>query len=191
MQTYQLIALAMLLGSIPFRTLAKLHRKRQGLEARPRPLEPMFLLVGVLDAVKVALPVYLAARGFASGGTSLLVVWVVALVGILSDMFPYWLMFKPQGSGMAPVAGLVFGLNPAAGAAALAVYASALIASDKLSLAAIAAAVSAPVWLKVFHSPMAFLWIGLVGFAYVMMVHSANIARIIDGSEPGWYKDTK
>lgn len=179
---WQLAALAMLLGSIPFKELAAYYRKRRGIE--PRTIDPAGILAGALDIAKVFLPVHLAVnRGFAP--------WLVAVIGaigVLSDIFPYWLVFKPRGKGLAAALGVLFGLNPWAGMGALVVWLSALLLLDTLSLAAIIAAISAPVWLLVFGQPMASVWVGLVGCVYVIIAHSSAIARLIEGVEPRWYR---
>ncbi len=182
---WQLVALAMLLGSIPFKSLAAAYRKRYALA--PRPIDFAGILAGALDIAKVWLPVHIAVnRGFAP--------WLVAgigVIGVLSDIFPYWLVFKPRGKGLAAALGAVFGLNPLAGLGALMVWLGVLLVSDRPALAAIVAAISAPVWLSVFGSPMVYVWLGLAGCVYVIIAHSSAIARLIDGSEPGWYRGDK
>jgi len=182
---WQLVALAMLLGSIPFKTLAAVYRERRGIEARP--VDPTAILACALDIAKVFIPVHLAlGRRFP--------VWLVAVIGIigvLGDIFPYWLVFKRQGKGVAAALGVLFGLNPWAGLGALAIWLGALLAFDRLSVAAIIAAISAPVWLLVFGEPMVYVWIALTGCVYVIIAHSSAIAGLIAGTEPRWYGGDK
>ncbi len=175
MNTGQIFALAMLLGSIPVKRIFVKQAQLSDIE---------LALIGALNAVKVGLPVFLAAN-FLSPKIAIL----ACIIGVLSSCFPYWLMFKPQGKGFAELLGAVIGLNPLAGICALAVWAGVLLVFDRYSIATISVAVVTPILLKVFHAPIGYIGLAIIVCAYVIIAHSANITRLIDGSEPHWKRN--
>ncbi|MEN6358416.1 MAG: glycerol-3-phosphate acyltransferase [Armatimonadota bacterium] len=167
MKSIQLLALAVLLGSIPFNRFIPAKAARG-------------LLVPSLNVIKGFVPMYFAAASLDS-------YFFIALAGILvmlSHSFPYWLMFKYNGRAIAVALGVLFGVNITAGVFVLAIYVISLLAFNRLSLAAIIAGISAPVTLKIVGAPTAFIWFGLAGCAYVMISHYGSIAHLIDGTEP-------
>lgn len=167
MKSIQLLALAVLLGSIPFYRFVPAKAARG-------------LLVPALNAIKGFIPMYFAVKSL----DSYLLIALVGILVILSNAFPYWLMFKYNGTSMAVALGLLFGVNLAAGVIVLVIYLVSLQTLNRLSAAAITAGISAPVVLKILGTHTAFIWLGLMGCAYVMISHSGNIAHLIDGTEP-------
>lgn len=114
MKLAQMLALAMLLGSIPFGYIALYLRKPgeardsgASLESISRAVgEPGLVVVIILNIVKGFVPVYLAKGGLSSA-------WIAALVGVvavLSHCFPYWFMFRRSGSGGSVAVGVILGL---------------------------------------------------------------------------------
>lgn len=127
-----MLALAMLLGSIPFGHIAV--RLRSPGRARdnadgtadgpghscPRPSGPRpdldairrsvgwpgLALVVALNVVKGFVPVFLTMGALHSIPIALL----VGAIAVLSHCFPYWLMFRPMGKGGSVVVGAALGL---------------------------------------------------------------------------------
>lgn len=184
MQKIQLIALAMLLGSLPFRSIVVQQRKRSGIEPDERPIDLALVFTGILDVIKVFLPVYIAARFL----DSTYLMGLVGLIGFLSSCFPYWLMFKPQGKGLGALLGILLGMNPVAGACAVVIWLVALFVLDWLSAAAIMTGICTPFLLKIFHAPVEYIIFSVAGCIYIIIAHSSSIPRLIDGSEPRWYR---
>lgn len=174
MKIAQMLALAMLLGSIPWGRLAANARGRT---KTGDPGAGWNGLIALLDALKGFLPVYLAA------GAPEARAWVAAAgaVAMLSHSFPYWFMFRPMGRGTAVGFGAVFALSPAAGACVLAMWAVVLAAARRPVLANAAGAVAAPVALRMFGQPLADVCFGLFACAYVLIAHSRQMARLIGG----------
>lgn len=110
----QMLALAMLLGSIPFGYLAVHFRSPGsardsgcGIEAIRRAVgTPGLVGVVALNVGKGFVPVYLTMAALHSIPIALL----AGAVAVLSHCFPYWLMFRPMGKGGSVAAGVVLGL---------------------------------------------------------------------------------
>ena len=127
-----MLALAMLLGSIPFGHIAaRLRapgRARDNADRRghscPRPSgsaecprpdlntirrsvgRPGLALVVALNAAKGFVPVWLAKGALGSEWLACL----VGLVAVASHCFPYWLMFRPSGKGGSVALGVLLAL---------------------------------------------------------------------------------
>jgi glycerol-3-phosphate acyltransferase PlsY len=114
MKIAQMLALAMLLGSIPFGHIAVRLRAPGlardagiGLDTIRRSAGlPGLALVVALNVAKGFVPVYLARSAIAS----LPVIALVGLVAVLSHCFSYWLMFRPSGRGGSVALGALLGL---------------------------------------------------------------------------------
>ena len=103
------MALAMLLGSIPFRDLAVYLAGRAGkreTDGKPTLGAPILAVVWLLEAARGFVPVY-AAKG--SLGSELLVL-LVGVIAVVSACFPYWLMFKPRSNGLITGLGVIAAL---------------------------------------------------------------------------------
>lgn len=174
----------MLLGSLPFRSIVVQQRKRSGIEPGERSIDLALIFAGVFDVVKVFLPVFIAGRCLESR----YLIGLIGLIGFLSSCFPYWLMFKPQGKGLGALLGILLGLSPAAGACTLVIWLLALLVLDWISAAAVMAGICAPFLLKIFHAPTQYIVFSVIGCIYILLAHSTSIPRLIDGSEPRWYR---
>lgn len=188
MKIAQMLALAMLLGSIPFKQIAvslAFHRfsrehRHEYLEKK-RSLSSIWIVsVLILSAMKGFIPVWFAR----CGTDTFYVVVLTCIITMLSHCFPYWLMFKYNDSGMPVILGMLTAINLPAGLCVLGIWLLALLAFNRLSAAAMAAAIWAPIWLKVFNAPMNYIWLSLLGCAYVIFAHSSNLAKLADGTEP-------
>ncbi len=181
-------ALAYLVGSIPFglilTRLAGLGDVRQigsgnigatnVLRTGRKGLAAATLL---LDAGKGALAVA-AAQGFGGDFAA-----VAALAAVLGHLFPVWLRFK-GGKGVATSAGVLLAYNPPAAFAIIATWLVVALLSRYSSLAALTAAILAPLWAWLF-GPHATLPIAVVGIIALLVVmrHADNIGRLMRGAE--------
>ena len=130
------------------------------------------------DAAKGYIPVVLASEYF---GIQIFPV-MAALGAFLGHLFPIWLKFK-GGKGVATFIGIALAFSVPI---ALLICASWMVmarASRYSSLAALFAAVLAPVYF-LFHGDT--LWAALMALLAMLIFisHRANIARLIRGKEP-------
>lgn len=195
---WRLIALAYLIGSVPFAVLVS---RAMGL-ADPRTFgsgnpgatnvlrsgnKTAAALTLLGDAAKGWLALWMARE---LGGQELQE-WTYAGVLIavfLGHLFPVFLKFK-GGKGVATALGIVFGLSPWLGLATAATWLIVAVFFRYSSLAALSAAVFAPLYYALGNGV---LWTTqwLVFGALVLMVlglfarHHANIKRLIQGNEP-------
>jgi glycerol-3-phosphate acyltransferase PlsY len=187
---------AYLIGSIPFgMLLAKLFggvdvRKAGSGNigatnvARVAGLLPGILTL-VLDGVKGAAAVWLAAR-FAN--ESALWMTVAGLSALLGHCFPVWLRFR-GGKGVATAAGMFLALCWPAALGAIGVFILVVLFSRFVSLGSVSAAAAMPLLIYLLwaphHAPPPAITFG--AFAAAMLVvykHDANIQRLVEGREP-------
>jgi acyl phosphate:glycerol-3-phosphate acyltransferase len=189
MQTVLAVLAAYLLGSVPF---AMISAKLFGL-ADPRTYgsgnpgatnvlrsgnkkAALFTLIG--DALKGWVAVFLAQHyGL---GTS--AIGLVALAVFLGHLYPVFLKFK-GGKGVATAAGVLLALDPALGLAVLGTWLFVAFTSRYSSLAAILAAILAPVYCALFNgAEHPTIIVGIIGMALVGK-HWQNIQRLLAGQE--------
>ncbi|MFO0831265.1 MAG: glycerol-3-phosphate 1-O-acyltransferase PlsY [Phycisphaerales bacterium] len=211
-----LLAGSFLSGSIPFSLLIGLS---QGVDIRKvgsgnvgatnlgRALGRKFFYAGfAMDMLKGLIAAAVAGAllhtiGHVTAPLVPTLVWVgCALAAILGHVFSPWIGFK-GGKGVATGLGVLLALYPAMtipGAAALAVFLAALAASRIVSLSAMVASCTVPVWTvaTVLYfarrdgddgiPPGAWLFVGfsLALPAIVLTTHRANIQRLRAGTEP-------
>ncbi len=181
---------AYLLGSIPFAVLVS---KAFGL-ADPRsygsknPGAPNVLRSGnkwaaVLtllgDAAKGWLAVFVAQKT----GQTPLVIGLVALAVFFGHLFPVFLKFK-GGKGVATAAGVILALDPWLFLIVIATWLFMAVVFRYSSLAAVVAAVVAPVATALIHGSSGGLVavIGVLAFA-LLCKHWPNIQRLLAGQE--------
>lgn len=130
------------------------------------------------DVLKGLAPV-LVARGLGLSDEWIALVAVVAFVG---HLYPLWHGFK-GGKGVATCLGVLLGLNWVAGFGALAVWLVMAWAGRISSLAALTAALAAPmlVWWTTQSFPFGLA--ALTMSALVWMRHRSNIRNLIAGTE--------
>jgi glycerol-3-phosphate acyltransferase PlsY len=101
---------------------------------------------------------------------------------VIGHVFPVWLKFK-GGKGVASTFGVILALSPATGAITGATWLFMLLVFRTSSLAAIAAAIIAPL----FAFGYAGVSVGALTSALALLVivkHTANIRRLLNGTEP-------
>ncbi len=181
------LALAYLLGSIPFALIAgKLH----GVDLREAGsgnlgATNVFRTLGrtagvavmVLDIAKGAAAV-LVAVALTNNPWPL----AAAALAILGHVFPVWTHFK-GGKGVAVGAGALIGLVPAASGVLLVLWILLVVFTRYVSVASIVAALAAAPLAFVFGAPWSYVvFIALAG-VFVIYKHRENIVRLVHGDE--------
>jgi acyl phosphate:glycerol-3-phosphate acyltransferase len=197
------LALAYLLGSVPFGYL--IVRAKGGGDVRAhgsggtgatnvtrRAGRAAGVLTLALDAVKGAAAVLLARYLLAEGFEVNWWVAAAALGAVLGHVFPVWLGFR-GGKGVATGLGVFLSLAPLAVISVLPVFVCVVWATRYVSLGSITAAGALPVavWLLGGRTPgdsqlAPLLTAAVAGGAVVILMHRANIGRLLRGEESRW-----
>lgn len=190
MTTALVVALAYLLGSIPFSFLvarrfgvADVRRVGSGNVGATNVMRSAGRAAGtlalVLDVSKGAGAAVLARR--AAPGSDILPALAAAAV-VLGHMYPVWLRFQ-GGKGVATGAGAFLPLAPAATGVGLLVFVIAAAASRYVSLGSVLGAVGLAVATFVFRSPTPVAVTATFVAALVVWKHRSNLERIFRGTE--------
>jgi glycerol-3-phosphate acyltransferase PlsY len=136
--------------------------------------------VGLFDILKGAVPVlvFAPAAGASDTGTILL-----GGAAVLGHVFSVFVGFK-GGKGVATGAGVVLGLAPLAFLTALGVWGVVVRATGYVSLGSVLAALSLPPAVYLLHEerrPLLWLFAALAGL--IVLLHRANIGRLLAGTE--------
>lgn len=139
--------------------------------------KPAALATLLLDSGKGAIAVLIARFAVGEDAAQL-----AALTSFLGHLFPVWLGFR-GGKGVATFLGTLLALAWPVGIACCLTWLATAAVSRISSLSALVSAASAVLWLVVFgYGQMAAL--GLLLTAAIFYRHTANIRRIIAGTEP-------
>ncbi len=140
------------------------------------------ILTLALDALKgyvpVALAVYLGPKYGLGDGT----VAMVALAAFLGHLWPVFFRFK-GGKGVATAAGALLGIDPLLGGATIVTWAIIAAFFRYSSLASIVAALFAPFWQLLTEGPGPIAAAVTVMGLLLVWRHSANIRRLLAGTE--------
>jgi acyl phosphate:glycerol-3-phosphate acyltransferase len=143
------------------------------------------ILTLVLDGVKGAAAVWLAAR---FTNDSALWMTIAGLSALIGHCFPVWLSFR-GGKGVATAAGMFLALCWPAALGAIGVFILVVLFSRFVSLGSVSAAAAMPLLIYLLwaphHAPPLVVTFG--AFAAAMLVvykHDANIQRLVEGREP-------
>ena len=181
-------ALGYLLGSIPFGIvitralgLGDLRKIGSGNIGATNVLRtgnrPAALATLLLDSGKGAIAVLIARFAVGEDAAQL-----AAFTSFMGHLFPVWLGFR-GGKGVATFLGVLLALAWPVGLIACATWAATAKIGKISSLAALVAAGTAVLWLFLLgHGQMA-----LLGFLLTVLIfyrHSANIQRLVAGTEP-------
>jgi glycerol-3-phosphate acyltransferase PlsY len=131
----------------------------------------------IMDAVKATVPVLLFRETV--GDAAALVAGFAALAG---HIFPVWLGFK-GGKGVATGMGLLFGVAWPLGLAFIFVWLAVAFVFRTSSVSALTAGALSPLWAYLIGRGDLVLPLILLA-AIVWLTHRANIARILNGTEP-------
>ncbi len=116
---------------------------------------------------------------------------VAGAAAFVGHIFPVWLGFK-GGKGVATFFGVLFGVAWPVGLAAGATWIAMALAFRFSSLAALTAALTAPLWFIVLHrwlialhlSTIEGLWLSVGMAVLIFLRHEANIRQLLSGQEP-------
>ena len=108
---------------------------------------------------------------------------LAATGAILGHSKSIWLNFG-GGKSVATSVGVLLAMSWQVGLATIVIFSIGLAVSRIVSVSSIAGAVSATIWMLVFDRPLPSIIFAIVGGIYVIWRHSANIQRIIAGTEP-------
>ncbi|NJN46320.1 MAG: glycerol-3-phosphate 1-O-acyltransferase PlsY [Candidatus Competibacteraceae bacterium] len=130
------------------------------------------------DCLKGLLPVLLAAfAGVSEWGLA-----GTALAAFLGHLYPVFFGFQ-GGKGVATAFGVVLGLSWQVGTAVLATWVSVFALTRISSLAALTAATLAPVYLRWFQLPFAYIVVLLPMVGLLIWRHRSNIRNLLAGTE--------
>lgn len=132
-------------------------------------------LVG--DVLKGLIPVAIAQVWLSGWGLAL-----VALAPFLGHLFPLFFGFR-GGKGVATGLGVYLALSPLLAALVIATWLVVAAVSRYSSLAALVAALSAPLWTLWLHPTAPMLVLAVVLAALLVWKHDDNIARLRAGTE--------
>lgn len=133
------------------------------------------------DAAKGWLAVWLAQYFGPQAGNSLLIV-AVALAVFIGHLFPVFLHFK-GGKGVATALGVLLALNVWLGLAVLATWILIAMVFRLSSLAALLAAMGAPIFAMVLALPSEYV-LAVVGMSLLLIWrHKSNIQNLLAGKE--------
>ncbi len=187
-----ILALAYLLGSIPFGYLLVRFFRKQDIRASGSGnigatnvarsgAKGLGILTLLLDTLKAFAAVKIAQH-VAPGDTDLAA--LAAVFAVFGHIFPVWLRFH-GGKGVASALGVFLAISWPAALSALAVFILLTAVTRYVSLASMIASASMPVFLMVFEptrSPI-FVSSGIFLALVIIIKHRANIARLKDGTE--------
>ena len=131
----------------------------------------------IFDAAKGAVAI-LIARHFWGEAAGL----AAALGALFGHLFPVWLGFK-GGKGVATAFGVLLALYWPAALLAAATWLIVAIVTRISSLSALITAVAAPIYMYLFHQSEYAVITAIIA-ALVIIMHRANIRRLLDGTEP-------
>lgn len=137
--------------------------------------------VGLFDIAKGAIPTAWFAS-LAHGDAVMSI--ALGLTAVVGHVFSVFVGFR-GGKGVATGAGVVLGLLPLAFAVAVAAWGALLFLTGYVSVASIAAAAIFPAAGYLLHPEARHtLWLQLLLAAAVVVLHRANLRRLLNGTEP-------
>ena len=188
MEEFLVVAIAYLVGSVPF---AYLLSRRRGIDLRAVGSGNIgasnvlrtsgvraAVLAMLLDALKGVLAVIVAQRLTGSAAAPV----AAGLASVVGHIYPVWLRFR-GGKGVATAAGVFGVLTPPALLAACAVFVAAVWMTRFISVGSVAAAVALAAVAAAGDAPVSVV-IGAVGAAALIIYrHRANLVRVCSGTE--------
>ena len=134
------------------------------------------------DAAKGAFALWLARRLAPEFDVGEMTLAVVAFATFLGHLFPVYFRFK-GGKGVSTAAGILLALDARIAGVVLLVWLLTVFAMRYSSLAAIVAALAAPVATVYFLGWGPFAWMVLAMTALLLWRHRGNIERLMNGTE--------
>lgn len=142
------------------------------------------------DAAKGWLAVLLAMRLAPHDGEGLLLVAAVSLAVFLGHIFPLFLKFR-GGKGVATGLGVLLAFNGWMGLAAVATWLLVALVFRYSSLAALAAAVAAPIYAMLFKLQPELVIASAIMSLLLIWRHKSNIQNLLAGKEGRIGRDKK
>lgn len=138
------------------------------------------LCVFGLDALKAALPVFLAGRGWALGTHPDAEPWLagVAFAAVMGHIFPLYLRFR-GGKGVACALGVFLSLDPAVALAALVMYVQGLWLTRTSAVGSLTAVSAIAMSLLLGDRPESQQALGVVVAAVIWWRHASNIRQLV------------
>lgn len=140
----------------------------------------LFTLLG--DVGKGVVAVLLARWLAPTLGLSPLMIMLVGMAAFIGHLYPVFHGFK-GGKGVATAGGVLLAMNPLHGGAVLATWLAVAFVTRYSSLAAIMAAVMAPIYWQLFYGIDARALVVLLIAALLIWRHRENIGRLLTGKE--------
>ncbi len=134
------------------------------------------------DAAKGWVAVMLAMHFAAPDAEGVLLIALVFLAVFLGHLFPVFLKFK-GGKGVATALGVLLALNVWLGLAALATWLAVALVFRLSSLAALMAAVGAPVYAMLLGLPREWVAASVIMSMLLIWRHKSNIQNLLAGRE--------
>lgn len=141
-----------------------------------------FFIVMILDALKGAIPVFLAkyfVTVAASMGLAPVIAAVAVIIGHSKSMF---LNFK-GGKSVASGVGTIFALNWIAGLSIAIIWGIITYVTRYVSVGSICALIISPFVMYLLGAPVCYTFYCLAGAIYIIYLHRENIGRLIHGNE--------
>jgi acyl phosphate:glycerol-3-phosphate acyltransferase len=145
--------------------------------------KPAGITVFTIDVLKGVAAILLAKSFVGSLGAADWVIVLAGLIGILGHSKPVWLGFK-GGKSVAISLGVLLAMDWRVGLCAFGVFLATIALTKIVSISSIAAAVSVVALMLVFQLPLPYVLFAILGSAYVIWLHRANLKRIMAGTEP-------
>lgn len=134
------------------------------------------------DAAKGWLAVFLAIKFAPHDGDGLILVALVSLAVFLGHLFPVFLKFQ-GGKGVATALGVLLALGGGMGLAVLGTWLLVAVVFRYSSLAALVAAVAAPIYAMLFHLRLELVLAVAVMSLLLIWRHKTNIQNLLLGKE--------
>lgn len=134
------------------------------------------------DAAKGWLAVFLAIKFAPHDAQGLLLVSLVFLAVFLGHVFPVFLRFK-GGKGVATALGVLLALNIWIGLAVFGTWLLTAVVFRYSSLAALVAAIAAPVYVMLLHMRPELVLVTVIMSALLIWRHKSNIQNLMTGRE--------
>ena len=141
-----------------------------------------FFTVMILDAIKGALPVFLAKLFVSAGAAIGLAPVIAAVFVIIGHSKSIFLQFK-GGKSVASGVGTIIALNWIAGVSIALIWAVITYFTRYVSVGSIIALLVSPFIMYYLKSPLAYIVYCALGAIYIVYLHRENIKRLINGNE--------
>jgi acyl phosphate:glycerol-3-phosphate acyltransferase len=141
--------------------------------------KPAGITVFTIDVLK-GVAAILLARYFSAPDWLIV---LMGLVGILGHSKPLWLGFK-GGKSVAISLGVLLAMDWRVGLSAFGIFLVSLAITRIVSISSIGAAAGVVGVMLAFKLSLPYLLFAVLGSAYVIWLHRANIKRIMAGTEP-------